>query len=42
MESFLAGCVPQLHSETFGLDVDGFGDEVNTNSGLGDKGRGTC
>lgn len=34
MESFLTCGIPELHSEGFIIDVNGFGDEINSDSGL--------
>ena len=34
MESFLSCGIPELHSECFIIDIDGFGYEINSNSGL--------
>ena len=35
MEAFLASGVPELHAQTFAVDVDRFGDEVYSHGGLG-------
>lgn len=34
MESLLACSIPQLHSESFIIDIDGFGNKINSNSWL--------
>jgi hypothetical protein len=36
MEPLLASSVPELHSESFIIDIDGFGDEINSNCRLND------
>ena len=39
MKSLLSSSVPELHSEGFIIDIDGFGDEINSNSRLIDERR---
>ena len=34
MEPLLASSIPQLHSQAFVFDIDGLGDEIDTNSWL--------
>ena len=41
METFLSSSVPKLHPETFVVDVNGLGDEIDSDGRLG-EGRGTC
>lgn len=41
MKAFLTGCIPELHSQALIFNVDGFGDEIDTDCGL-DKGARTC
>jgi hypothetical protein len=36
MEPLLASSVPELHSESFIIDIDGFGDEIDSNCRLND------
>ena len=39
MESLLSSSIPELHSEGFIIDIDGFGYEINSNSGLDNEKR---